>query len=405
MNLNELFQGVAVIIDDEIGVDEANINTIIAQIESKNIPVKTYKELPNNSAIQHLTDISFLLLDWQLNPHGIEISDAIGGITISDTSYEEENIRFIRDFSEQSFCPIFIFSNLGIDPIKTKLIENNLFSATNPNRIFIKNKKDIQSTDLFSEIESWLQSTPSMYVLKKWQCEYKKSEMSFFNDFQHFSQYWPLVMWECFTTDGVDPSIELGELITQNVFSRMSPFKFCNDILNKPYPDTVDKQELRKILEGERFLLNDRLDKYDIGTGDLFKETVDEKEKYWLNIRAQCDLLRGSKQDEIELYCLKGRIVDEASINAKDGITVIEGQFIDNINKNVIPFIDGGKIVEFLFRDIKIKKWKELKTMRIGRILPPYINRVQQRYSLYLQRQGLPRIPNKAISPIAESTQ
>ena len=56
-----------------------------------------------------------------------------------------------------------------------------------------------------------------------------------------------------------------------------------------------------------------------------------------------------------------------------------------------------GKIFCFSLRDIKTEKWKDIKDNRIGRLLPPYITKVQQKYAAYLQRQGLPRIPEEAI--------
>jgi len=113
-----------------------------------------------------------------------------------------------------------------------------------------------------------------------------------------------------------------------------------------------------------------------------------------LNIRAQCDLVHSSNP---ELYCLRGRIVDEGKINQDDGLHFREGEFIEKINHAIVPCIDNGKIIEFLFRDLKPKEWKNIKDKRIGRLLPPYITRIQQRYALYLQRQGLPRIPEIAV--------
>ena len=135
----------------------------------------------------------------------------------------------------------------------------------------------------------------------------------------------------------------------------------------------------------------------DVSCGDLFKVEKSQSNEtteftYYLNIRAQCDL-RSKKL----VYCLKGRVVDETKINKKGGFPVDEGHFLEKINHSVVPFLDGGKIIEFLFRNMKIQEWKDLKENRVGRLLPPYITRIQQRYSLYMQRQGLPRIPDAAI--------
>ena len=71
--------------------------------------------------------------------------------------------------------------------------------------------------------------------------------------------------------------------------------------------------------------------------------------------------------------------------------------FIEKSNKIFLPFIVSGKIIEFSLNEIVIMKWNSLKESRKGRLLPPYITRVQQQYSFYLQRQGLPAIPEKAI--------
>ena len=55
--------------------------------------------------------------------------------------------------------------------------------------------------------------------------------------------------------------------------------------------------------------------------------------------------------------------------------------------------------MRFDFRRFHVKQFSEVKDLRIGRLLHPYLTRIQQRYALYLQRQGLPRIPEKAVTP------
>ena len=157
------------------------------------------------------------------------------------------------------------------------------------------------------------------------------------------------------------------------------------------------KSELRTVLEGERFLK--KIDPSHIGTGDVFKETVrtgaDEKALYYINIKAQCDLQRDT---DPSLYLIVGQELIQKANGKIDNIHFSKGEFIEKSNHSVVAFIDGGKIVEFSFNmDLTIKKWSEYKEKRIGRLLPPYITRIQQRYALYLQRQGLPSIPNKAV--------
>jgi len=72
------------------------------------------------------------------------------------------------------------------------------------------------------------------------------------------------------------------------------------------------------------------------------------------------------------------------------------GEFNEQHNQAIVLSIQG-KTYDFRFKDLELIKWDDLKDKRIGRLLPPYITRIQQRYALYLQRQGLPRTPELAI--------
>ena len=66
MNIEKLFSGVAVVIDDEVNDSSSNINKIVAQIESAKIPVLKYTSLPEDDIVSHFQNLSFLLLDWRL---------------------------------------------------------------------------------------------------------------------------------------------------------------------------------------------------------------------------------------------------------------------------------------------------------------------------------------------------
>jgi hypothetical protein len=409
MNLKELFNGVAVVIDDEYRNSDANITAIVRQIKQENIPVLGYSKLPNIDSINHFHNISFLLLDWELKPESIQDIDINDEIAISIPSelsraQEKDSIDFLKQVFSVTFCPIFIFSNLDIESIRRELVENLLFFTDKPNRIFIQRKSDLTTRgELFNAVEKWLVETPSMYVLKQWQYEYGKALGSFFNDFQVYSPYWPLVMWKNFKEDinlqdsatqinHQSLSLELADILSKNIFTRMSPFNFNKEILGKEHKQP-NSQELRKIIEGGMFLKN--LDSNDIGTGDLFKG-IDENGNviYYLNVRAQCDLLRS---DNIILYCLVGRALQQNGNGKIKDIHFSQGEYIEKKHHAIIAFVDNGKILEFQFMNLELKSFDEIKEKRIGRLLPPYITKIQQRFALYLQRQGLPRIPSEAI--------
>ncbi len=131
MSLADLCNGVAVIIDDEINKEKANINDLIAQIKSKNIPTVESKELLSKESIIHLGNISFLLLEW-------ELSDLPKGV--KSGAGEGNNITFLKEFSKKCFVPVFIFTNEVIGHIKKVLTDNGLYVEGNPNWIFVKKK-------------------------------------------------------------------------------------------------------------------------------------------------------------------------------------------------------------------------------------------------------------------------
>ncbi|MFC2165382.1 hypothetical protein ACFLT2_10360 [Acidobacteriota bacterium] len=400
METRDLFNGIAIVIDDEIEEESANIKNLIQQLRKKKMPYITYDALPEEATIDHFDGISFILLDWKLIPK--EISESvIEGVKTPDTLSESqivENIDFIKKIKERYFVPIFIFTNEDVEVIINKLKENDLFYEDKKNSIFVKRKEELVGRiKLFIEIEKWAKNMPSIYIMKVWDKEYQRSKNSLFNELYQKNPSWPKILWKCFEADKVDKSKELGEVITRNLYTRMSQLKFDENILKKRGLKK-SKEEIRKVLEGERFIKYPQPNAYSISTGDVFKEEKNEDGEteyiYYINIRAQCDLVGNSNP---YLYCLKGRIVDESILGKKKGIPISEGSFIEKINHTIIPFIDGNKIIEFLFWELRKKKWNTMKNMRIGKLLPPYITRIQQRYAFFLVREGLPRIPDEAI--------
>lgn len=131
----------------------------------------------------------------------------------------------------------------------------------------------------------------------------------------------------------------------------------------------------------------------DIRCGDLFKLP---KGKYLLNIRADCDCVPrdGLRRDDVELYCIKGEKMRQSEVaHAYEG-----GHFRERRDQSIVFAATGGKSIRFRFKNLRVKAFGTLKEQRIGRVLHPYLTRIQQRYALYLQRQGLPSVPAGAVS-------
>jgi hypothetical protein len=426
---DDLFQGTVIVIDDEVGENES-IDAIVKQIEEKKIPFITYKELPDEESIIHFQGLSFLILDWNLNNFGLSGASAL----------EEENIEFIKKLNEQCFCPIFLFTNESTTYVEEKLENGGVITKGKPSNVFVKRKSDVGTwKELKDTVNEWLSENPSVYALKKWDKEYQSGRAKLFCDFQAIDPLWPKILWDSFVNDRSDPSLELANVISRNLNSRMMPVsqmipvKFQNtdqketkQVPRKDQEETrqvpyTDQKETKQVIEGAMYLKKESLHDTNIGTGDLFRfcnhggkkpyllnirEQCDLMEKndcnkeektYLLNIRAQCDLMAKNEKDKkkIDLYCLRGKILTEKEIAElyDEG----HGNFKEKVNEAIIAFVDGGEVLKFCFRDLKIKKWKCLKEHRIGRLLPPHTTRIQQKHALYLQREGLPRIPKEVF--------
>ncbi|HHU46452.1 MAG TPA: hypothetical protein GXZ40_00975 [Bacteroidales bacterium] len=384
----ELFSGIGVIIDDAFGREEDDIiKDIKKSFEDAHVPIITYSELPDDDVTQNLKNASFIILDWNLLEEKIKVSDVI----------IKNNIDFIQKVCTQAFLPFFIFSNEEPRDIILKLEEVNLYDSGKSNFIFVKRKDDLkEASQLFTEIENWLKETPSIYVLKEWEYYMAKAKLNLFKDFNDIYTNWAEVLQKSYKEDGVDPDNELNGFIYKSLFARTSKIKFDQEIINNKKED-VSSEDLRKLLECERFLTKDVLSNKP-ALGDIFRTTEREQIKYLINIRPDCDIIRGS--NSVKLYCLSGKVVDESKINSNqnDQIFFQNGELLEKNNNCYVAFIDDGKIIEFKLREIKIETWSKLKAQRIGRLLPPYITKLQQKHSFYLQRQGLPAIPEEAIN-------
>jgi hypothetical protein len=443
VDVKKLFNGISVIIDDQINNDSTAIYKIKKYIESSNIPVATYDNIPNVDTIPSFANVSFIILDWDFKNESISNEDSDErtsfGYALYD-SLEEDLIIFLRSLLTTIFVPIFIFSFLPADEIKEKLRDNGLWDDNHPNRIFIKRKSEITSEyTLFADIESWLRMMPSIYVLKEWEQTISSTKNKFFLDMYNYSPNWSKVIWSILEKDTQDYHDEFGSFITRNLINRIDSFSFDNDMLITD--NTIVDNDLAKILEGERYLSYDSHLPNQAYTGDLFKIG----EKYYLNIRAQCDMARPSATNP-ELYLITGRAINVTDINkdtiklTKDGklffnnennfdlqelkdlcsnedrlaeinqhfndyrekLYFRNGDIIGKKSEAIIMCIDGNKILKFRL-DICIKKFQQIKSNRIGRILPPHITKIQQNCMQYIFREGIMPTPEEVFSSESNS--
>ncbi|MDY6372122.1 MAG: hypothetical protein SPL12_07510 [Bacteroidales bacterium] len=379
-DIAQLFSGIGVVIDEAIFASEDGpngIQKIIHSFESRHIPLLKFKELPDNELIPQLHSISFLLLDWNLS-----------GIQPIPKATVDDNIEFIKKIREICYVPVFIFSDEDSHTIEISLSEHEITPQNSP--IFIRKKEDLDTVDkLFDEIEKWIKKTPSVYVLKEWEKSTRDAKIMMLSELSSIHASWPFVLVESVQEDGGDSSWELMNSLQNNLSHRIIAPKFDNEVI-EAQKEGISKEEVRKILECERFIPNNKLPDYPFA-GDIYIIN----DNYYVNIRPDCDIIREKK----DLYLLKGTIIDETTINSEqDNATVFKnGEFLEKINNCYVAFVDG-KILSFSMRKLTIEKWNDIKANRQGRLLPPFITKIQQKYSSYIQRQGLPSIPGQAIN-------
>ena len=382
-DIKELFSGIGVVIDEKINEDTRTpngIQKIISSLKENHIPLLEFRELPDEF-VKQFHSISFLILDWNLSG-----TDDIPQATIDD------NIDFLKQLHKVCYVPVFIFSDESIHDIEVALYTHDIDCAKKP--IFIKKKNEVDTADkLFTEITNWLKNTPPAYLLKEWEKANREAKTEMLWALTDAHPAWPRVLMNTIKEDGWDQKIELVEMLQNNLNYRITYPNLDIDLIDQQSTEGITKDELRKILECERFIPRDSIPSHPFA-GDIYILN----EYYYLNIRPDCDIIRDAKKNNKDMYLLRGEIVNEAQINAKEknSITFDSGEFIEKKHCCYIAFVKG-KILQFSLRELYIRSWNEIKDQRIGRLLPPYITRVQQKYAHYLQRQGLPSIPKQAI--------
>ena len=382
--------GIAVVVDDAYSESKENKNDKIFQIVEKiekewEIPCYKVKKIPlDNFCSNLLQSASFVLLDWKLWS---------GNSPELENSGIETNKSFLEKAKEY-FVPVFIFTNENPDDVVYKL--SDLYHQDEPERnfIFIKQKAELIAANTLDPINNWIQKNASVYTLKIWEQVFYKSKREFFSSMYTKKPDWPKVFWKSYKDDGVDPSSSITRLINDGLLGRVNTGTFEKEILDAA-PSNVSKKDIRSLIAEASFMQNANLPEDEIRSGDLFKLS---RGKYLINIRPDCDCIprnNNQKTGDVELYCIEGKKMTETEVQKN----FKEGHFDERVWESIAFAIHEGKTVRFDFRKFEKKKFSDIKDYRLGRLIHPYITRIQQRFALYLQRQGLPRIPEEAINP------
>mgnify|MGYP000877529284 FL=1 len=353
MDVEKLFQGIAVIFDDEISDSTSTIYKIKENIQRKNIPVAVYDKMPRPEIIPSLSNASFVILDWDYTNSKLDIesSERLSIPTEFKTEQEQNLIQFISKLLCEVFIPVFIFTSKSVDSIKETLRDADLWNDNKENRIFIKQKNDISSDDqLFGAIEEWLKAMPSVYVLKEWEKKISKSKDAMFLELYGYSPNWVKIIWDMLKEDTVENHREFGEFVTRNLNNRIESYAFDEDIIGAQRD--ISPEELRCVVEGERYLVYDTQPEQAY-TGDLFQDG----DKYYLNIRAQCDISRMGECGKYNplLYCIEGKKLRSKDIVTDDIRMTTEGALIFGNGKD----FSLEKMSEICKNDAELQKFNK----------------------------------------------
>lgn len=431
MDIGKLFNGIAVIVDNEIENNTSTIYKIKELIEAKNIPVAVFRNIPQLDVVPALSNASFIILDWDYTNGELEVEEdervAMAGTLVA--SEEESVIAFIKELLNQIFIPVFIFTAKQPTTVIESLKEAGLWDSERPNRIFVKQKIEVDSEEeLFAAISEWIAKMPSVYVLKEWDQVLCKARNAMFNEFYTYSPNWAQIIWDMLKEDSIENQQEFGDFVTRTLLNRIQGYSFDeSSIQSDTLPNT---DELRKVVEGERYLSYTE-QPGQAYTGDLFKDGS----KYYLNIRAQCSLAR----DEAPLlYCIRGEKLKSKDIISEDihlttekelvfsakkhfsldqmceicqdvgkleefnrnfskhrnSIFFRKGTILERDDKVIIGCVAGEQAIQFKM-DLEILKFSEWKEKRIGRVLAPYITKIQQKCAVNMVREGITPLPKE----------
>lgn len=389
MELKRLFSGIAVVIDDALDEEREEAETkdlppdriveIVRLLKTEwNLPCYVARTLPDEGLWRGLMEsASFVLLDWQLWPS-----------TASELKAEMAPIRdrFLR-CAQDHFVPVLIFSNESEERVRAELPEGVLGRAP----VFIQSKVDVLREDSldFRALTRWVESEASVYVLKTWERELQEAKKDLFSSLYSRKADWPKVFWKSFERDEVEPGAALMGLINDNLRGRIR-IGVLDPAMLSSCTEEPSTDELQALI-GEASCQS-RLCADEVRCGDLFQLS---ERKYLLNLTPDCDCIPrgGQTLERVRLRCIEGATVDDSELAG----VYRDGHFEERVWEYLAFCVCNGMSVRFSFRKLQLKRFGEVRASRIGRLMHPYLTRVQQRFAQYSQRQGLPRIPEAAV--------
>ena len=389
-----LLSGPVVFIDDEIDEHESEANQLLEAIKDSGRPVVASTHIPAADTweewFQHWQTLSFVVIDWDLSPGSL---GGVGGSTLSDFK-RRELFAFLERLMQVIYCPVFIISREDADDILRQVNESEKLhnKAGEVDARITVFPKQVLMDNIVEHLTKQVEDSPSLSVLRTWEQEFDAARNRLFIDFNNMEPDWPVYVWRMALDDGVDPAFELSSVISTNLLTRVNPVAFDDGPINNP-DAVISGPATRKVLQGRTFIDNSRLSERMVFPGDVFRLNQANPDELWINVSPVCQTVarptaEGAEPELIQLHLIRGTREDVSSANKFNSL---ERKRKGPAGEVVHTLLDEAPYY-FEFRRAEFKAWEEIKERRIGRLLVPYATRFQQKYSAYLQAEGLPKI-------------
>lgn len=392
-----LLTGPVVFIDDQIEQEGGSqASHLLESIKSAGRPVLASPRLPTEEEreqwFEHWGSLSFLVIDWDLSPGS---TGGIGGSTLG--AYERAKLFvFLRTLMDEIYCPIFVISAEDTADIERQLQENETLRDANgqlDGRISVF-PKDALMDNILESLDHRFGESPALSVLRTWERETEQARNRLFIDFNDLEPDWPVYIWRRASEDGTDPAYELSSVVSANLLSRVNPVAFDSAAI-EDYAGTFTGDAMRKVSQGRTLIGGQRLSDRMVFPGDVFQLDADKPDEVWINVSPVCQTVprpisKGSQElKQVRLHLVQG--LRQAMPDSKNTYGKLEALGKGPTGEVIHTLLDEFPFY-FRFEDAEFHLWEEIKSSRIGRLLPPYVTRLQQKHSAYMQSEGLPRV-------------
>ncbi|QIG40065.1 hypothetical protein G5T42_11715 [Microbacterium sp. 4R-513] len=398
-----LLSGPVVFIDDEIHDTSSRAHKLLLEIAATGRPVTTDVGIPDSykERFQHWTSLAFVIVDWDLTP-GVDSDLAPGsmglhgGATLSGFN-RQALFDFLDDLMGKIYCPVFIVSDEDVDDIRRQVEEEPRFQQSGgflDGRLAVFSKEVVMD-HLVEHLAEWVAKSPALSALKAWEQEHDEAKNRLFFDLTCLEPDWPAYVWQAADIDEVDPAYELATVISTNLLNRLNPVVFDVESISTP-SESPTGRALRQVSLGRTSVPGDRLSDRMVLPGDVFMLPGDNEDELWINVSPACHTVGRAipngdgttSREPVRLHLLRGK--RQAWPKNEGSLKQMNSK--DRSNSIIIHTLKDEHPYKFVFSDARIEEWEAIAEHRVVRLLPPFITRVQQLHSAFMQSEGLPRV-------------